>query len=96
VPAVTPEIEAVEAPLFQEKEYVGVPPVAEAVAPPFANPLHVTLLSITALEKSSVGSVIVMDAVSVQPFASVTVTVKVPAVSPVAEAVFCPLLQANE
>ena len=66
------------------------------MAPPFASPLHVTLLSITALETSSVGSVMVMDAVSVQPLASVTVTVNVPAVSPVAEAVFCPLLQAKE
>ena len=69
-----------------------LPPVADAVAPPSDNPLHVTLLSTTAEADNTAGSVTVLLAVAVQPFASVTVTVYVPALTPVIDAVVAALL----
>ena len=69
-----------------------LPPVADAVAPPSDNPLHVTLLSTTAEADNTDGSVTVLLAVAVQPFASVTVTVYVPALTPVIDAVVAALL----
>ncbi len=69
-----------------------LPPVANAVAPPSDNPLHVTLLSTTAEADNTAGSVTVLLAVAVQPFASVTVTVYVPALTPVIDAVVAALL----
>ncbi len=52
-----------------------MPPVADAVAPPFENPLQLTLESTTADATSAVGSVIVVLWVAVKPALSVTVTV---------------------
>ena len=69
-----------------------VPPVAAEVAPPSKKPLHVTLLSTTVAATNAAGSVIVELLVDVQPFASVTVTVYVPATTPVILAVVALLL----
>ena len=70
-----------------------LPPVADAVAPPSDNPLHVTVLSTTAEADNTAGSVTVALLVEVQPLLSVTVTVYVPALTPVIEAVVAALLQ---
>ena len=67
--------------------YGDVPPVADAVAPPSDNPLHVMVESTCEAATNTVGSVTVDELVDVQPFASVTVTVYVPAVTPVIDAV---------
>ena len=70
-----------------------LPPVADAVAPPSDNPLHVTLLSTTAEADNTDGSVTVALLVDVQPLLSVTVTVYVPALTPLIDAVVAALLQ---
>ena len=93
VPATNPVAVAVVCPLFQLYVYGDVPPVCEAVACPSFNPLQLTLLSVVALDTKAAGSVIVVLELSVQPFASVTVTEYVPATNPVAVAVVCPLFQ---
>ena len=59
---------------------VHVPPAGVTVAIPVALPLQSTLVVSTAVQvKSSAGSVIVTLQVVVQPLASVTVTLYVPA-----------------
>ena len=89
-------MEAVVAPLLQANEYPAVPPEAEALAPPSLPPLQLTFESKTAAATNTVGCVIVIVSVSVQLFASITVTVYVPAVRFAAVAVFAPELQAKE
>ena len=70
------------------------PPDAEAVNPP--DPLPQLALLSTFMERLiAEGSLRVADSVSVHPFASVTVTVYVPAASPVAVAEVEPVFQAN-
>ena len=69
-----------------------MPPEGLAVRPPFEPPKHDALESRVMLTLTAVGSVIDTDAVSVHPFASVTVTVCVPAASEEAELVEVPLL----
>ena len=96
VPAANPVIDAVVAELLHTYEYGVVPPVAEAVAPPTCKPLHVTFESTTELANKTVGSVIVVELVVEQPFASVMVTMKVPAASPFIDAVVAALLHAYE
>ena len=64
-----------------------------AVAPPSLNPLQLTLLSTTTDDAILTGSVIVVLELSVQPLASVTVTLYVPAATPVMLAVVAALLQ---
>ena len=71
-----------------------VPPVADAVAPPSFPPLQLTLLSTTVAATSTAGSSTTTVSVAVHPFASVAVTVNVPAVNPVAVAVVAPVFQA--
>ena len=68
--------------------------MADAVAPPSEPPLHDTLTFTTEEATNAVGSVTVDVDVAVQPFASVTVAVYVPAGTPVIDAVVVPLLQA--
>ena len=72
VPATTPVIEAVVAPLLHKYVYGIVPPVAEAEAPPLEYPLQLVLESTIAAATIAVGSVIVTDALSVHPLLSVT------------------------
>ena len=55
VPAVTPVMEAVVAPLLHVNEYVTVPPDAEALAPPSLPPLQLTFESTTAAATNNVG-----------------------------------------
>ena len=93
VPAATPVMDAVVAEFDQLKVYGIVPPLPEAEAPPFENPLQLTLLSKLDDALNTVGSVIVVDDVDEQPLASVTVTVKVPVARPVMLAVVAELLQ---
>jgi hypothetical protein len=73
----------------QVYEYVGVPPETTAAAVPLQ-----TLLQVIGEELmvtlSGFGSVIVTCPVAVQPFASVTVTVKVPGHNPEIVGVVCP------
>jgi hypothetical protein len=67
-----------------------VPPLAVIVALPVFPPKQFTSVSANTLAVSgAAGCVIVMLRVSVQPFASVTVAVHVPAESPVALVPFC-------
>ena len=85
VPAVKPVAVAEVWPLFHRYVMVPVPPVPAAVAVPSEAPMqetfvHALIVTATALA----GCVIVTVAVSVQPLASVTVTVWLPAVSPAA------------
>ncbi|MNT53061.1 hypothetical protein D3C72_1901290 [compost metagenome] len=74
-----------------EYVYVPVPPVTATVADPVAEPLHAIFVCALAVATKAAGSVIVKLWVSVHPFASVTVTVYVPAESPVAVAPVPPL-----
>jgi hypothetical protein len=74
VPAITPVMLAVVAVLLHKYVYAIVPPVALALAPPSLNPLQFTLLSSTVAATKVAGSVTVTDVLSVQPFASVIVT----------------------
>ena len=67
--------------------YAVVPPVADAVADPFDPLLQLTWLFTTPVATSEAGSVIVTEAESVHPLASVIVTLYVPAITPVIEAV---------
>jgi len=92
VPALRPETEAVVAPVLQTNDFVPVPPVALAVAEPFVAPLHPMFVP-EILATTAVGCVTVAVAVAVQLFASVTVMVYVPAVSPVAILDAAPELQ---
>ena len=75
-------------------EYGVVPPVALADALPLLPPLQLTFEVTLALATRGVGCVMVMDEVLVQPFASVTVTVYVPALALLSDAVVSPLDQA--
>jgi hypothetical protein len=67
--------------------YGIVPPVDEAVAPPSDKALQEMLESTTEVLTKIVGSTTVTELVEVQPFASIIVTVYVPAITPVIEAV---------
>ena len=67
--------------------YGIVPPPAVTVAEPSFPPLQVTFVVAVILADNTVGSVIVTLVAEVQRFASVTVTVQVPAVKPVQVAV---------
>jgi hypothetical protein len=69
-----------------------VPPVALAVAPPSLKPLQLMLLSTTLDAANTAGSVMVIELLSVHPFASVIVTEYVPAATPVILAVVAALL----
>ena len=62
--------------------YGGVPPLAEISAEPSLPPKQVTLLTRVQVAINCVGWVTTDSQVDVHPFASVTVTVYVPAVSP--------------
>jgi len=92
VPAANPELIAAVPPLLHAYVYAVVPPEAEAVADPSDAPLQLTLVGVPMAAVNTVGCVIVTVSVSVQPFASVTVTVNVPAASPVTAEVVAPVL----
>jgi hypothetical protein len=95
VPAVTPVMLAVVAELLQANEYGAVPPDPLAVAEPLFPPLQLMFEFTTELATNAVGSVIVVLDVVVQLFASVTVTVYVPATRPLAVADVAALLHAK-
>ena len=86
---------AVVSELLHAKVYGAVPPVPFAVAEPSLPPLQLTFEFTTELATNAVGSVIVVLDVVVQLFASVTVTVYVPATSPLAVADVAALLHAK-
>jgi hypothetical protein len=93
VPAVTPVMLAVVAKVAElvevlhAKVYGDVPPDPLAVADPLLPPLQLMLVFTTELATTAVGSVMVTLDVLVHEFASDTVTVYVPAVTPVMLAV---------
>ena len=90
IPAISPVIEEPEPLLLQAKVYPEVPPDAEAEAAPVLPPLQLTFVVFTETA-STEGCDIVVDAVPVHPLLSVTVTVYVPAVNPVAVAEVAPV-----
>ena len=92
VPALRPEAVAFVCPPGAHANVYGdVPPTGVAVALPVLPPLHFTFTIEPVLtDKATAGCVITADAVAVQAFASVTVTVYVPALRPVAVALVCP------
>jgi hypothetical protein len=69
--------------------YGAVPPVGATLAEPLPPPLQDTFIKVDAVAPSEVGSATVAVAVVVQLCASVTITVYVPAGSPLAVAVVC-------
>ena len=77
VPAVKPVIVAVDAPLFQTYVVGFVPPVADAVRLPSLPPLQLALLFAVTDALKLLPPVILCESDSVQPLASVTVTVYV-------------------
>ena len=87
---------AVVAALLHAKVYGAVPPDPLAVAEPSLPPLQLMFVFTTELATTAEGSVMVTLDVLVHEFASDTVTVYVPAVTPVMLAVVAELLQANE
>ena len=66
---------ALVSPLSQTKVKPPTPPAPVAVAEPLDSPLQITSVSAVAEAVTSVGSFIVTEAVAVQPFVSVAVTV---------------------
>ena len=72
-----------------------VPPFATTVAEPLEPPLIVTFAVFDAVAVNTLGSVITTELVDVAPFASVTVTLYVPAVNPVIVEVVEPFDQLN-
>src|SRR5436853_129707 len=86
VPAASEVISCVVAPLLHKYVYGDVPPLTVKLIEPVDAPLQSTLTCVW-LNEIAVGSVIVMLlSVAVQPLASVTVTLYVPAAS---EEIFC-------
>ena len=94
-PAATPVRSSVVAALLHAKVYGDVPPDPLAVADPFDKPLQVTFTFATVDAANTAGSVMVTLEVVVQELASDTVTVYVPAVTPVILAVVAELLHAK-
>ena len=82
VPAAKFERLDVVSPPFHKYETAPVAPVSDAVAVAVAPPEHKTLVPVAEAAKVQPGADIVSEHVAVQPFASVTVTVKTPAESP--------------
>ena len=80
--------------LLQAKVYGEVPPVPLAVAVPSLPPLQLTFVFATVDAANTAGSVMVTLEVVVQELASDTVTVYVPAATPVILAVVAALDQA--
>jgi Ni,Fe-hydrogenase III component G len=92
VPATTPDKSCELAPLLQLYVYPAVPPLTVKSIAPVDPPLQATL--VTDVERfNALGCVIVALVVAVQRFASVTVTVYDPAVTPDKSCVLAPLLQ---
>ena len=77
-----------ESEVDQTKLYGVFPPLKLVEIAPLVSPLQSTFVTLLVITKSP-GSVIVILSVVEQPFASVTVTVKVPAVKLLAVAVVC-------
>ena len=91
IPAVNPVTVAVDCAgtgSFHRYVYASVPPAPVAMACPLLPPLHDILVCVV-VTVSTTGWVITAVCVAVQPLASVTVTVQVPAVNPVTVAVDC-------
>ena len=82
VPAAKFELPAVVAPVLQRYETAPLAPLSEAVAVPSFDVLHVSFVPVAEATSEQPGAKIFSEHVAVQPFASVTVTVKVPAESP--------------
>ena len=93
VPAESPIISSVVAVLLHSKLYGAVPPVTVKSTVPSLS-AHVASVA-TILAESIVGSVTSADAVVVQPLASVTVTLYVPAVKPIMSSVVAVLLHSK-
>ena len=87
---------AVVAALLHAKVYGAVPPDPLAVAEPLFPPLQLMFVFTTELATTAEGSVMVTLDVLVHEFASDTVTVYVPAVTPVMLAVVADVFHANE
>ncbi len=81
--------------MLHAKVYGDVPPEPLAVAEPLLPPLQLMLVFTTELATTAVGSVIVTLDVLVHKFASDTVTVYVPADTPVILAVVAEVLHAK-
>ena len=92
VPAASPEMDVLVDPVDHKYDKPPVPPDADAEAVPSESPLQLMLLSTTDEATKTAGSVIVELELSVQPLASVTVTLYVPATIPVMLAVVALLL----
>ena len=101
VPATSPLAVAVVAKVAElvevlhAKLYGAVPPEPLAVADPSFPPLQLMFVFTTELATTAVGSVMAVVAIDVQLFASVTVTVYVPATNPFVVAVVAALLHAK-
>ena len=72
--------------------YGAIPSIGLAVAVPLQSPTHTGLVADTNGSCSGAGSTNVADVVMLQPLTSATVTVYVPAHSPVNEFVDCPVV----
>ena len=95
-PAASPVIVLVCAPLFQKKLIFPVPPVGTTDASPSVRPKHDISMAL-AVACSSIGSnTSILFSVTLHPLTSVTVQLYIPAASPVAVCVVCPLFQENE
>jgi len=90
VPAQTPEMFAVVAPLLHEYVYAAGPPVVSELTEPLHAVLHKGLVPVNEVV-SAAGCVMVMHVLAVQPFPSVTVTHGLPAQSVLVVAVVAPL-----
>ena len=90
VPAAKFEMPAVVSPFDQRYETAPLAPLSVAVAVPEVPSLHKTFVPVAEAESVQPGAKIFSEHVAVQPFASVTVTVKVPAESPEIVAVVAP------
>ena len=82
-PALSPAITEVVAAVDQRYVYGEVPPDAVTVAAPVLPPKQRTLLTVVEVARAPAGCEIVAPMDMVQLFASVTVTVLAPALSPV-------------
>jgi hypothetical protein len=82
---------AVVAPVFHEYVYGAVPPVADTVAVPSADPKHVASVLLQVGSNGADGPPTVALHVVEHPLASVTVTLYVPALRPLMPAVVAPV-----
>ena len=87
VPAVKPLFVVVVFPLLHNSVVGNVPPDTMMLMLPLLPPLQLMFVTVPVMLKGAVGWVITTSPVAIHPIASITVTVQVPAVKPVACAV---------